>query len=86
MWIVEYPWIKKKLKNSVKSIYIVCRIIAMCFISLKVISRTFWKEHEINSMTLLSAHSVEITEMYSTITFYWQKFRESDGLTKEITK
>ena len=35
---------------------------------------------------ILSAHSVEITEMYSTLTFYWQKFRESNGFTKDLTK
>ena len=43
-------------------------------------------------MTLLAfvltefSNSVEIMEIYSHLTHFWQKFRESNGFTKEITK
>ena len=46
-----------------------------------------WKDDEFSVKTVIvfltsfSHHSVEIRE-----TYFWQKFRESSGFTKEITK
>ena len=39
---------------------------------------------KLNTFTGSQIHYVEITEIYSQI--FWQKSRESNGITKEITK
>ena len=61
-------------------------------------SREKFREINWYDYTVVRAqHSVEITEIYShaftvwklqkfSLTLFWQKFRESNGFTKEITK
>ena len=79
----KYSHLKNSVKNFMKTIREVEVLNELYFQS---ISRNIFQMYVIESLFLsLVLHGgVEITEIYSYLTLFWQKIRESNGFTREI--